>query len=391
MFAIAHRLAWQNSATVLLLVLNTVTALTNEASLSFLEKIDGSGDYKITDSGLRYRIIEAGSADGLSPQIENPCAVEYSGRLIDGTVFDQSRNTKTVNLNNILPGFREGIMMMKPGDEFELVLPPTLAFGDKSRGKIEAGSVIIFTVSLKEVYPEPTMVIQVWETIANNPLTTILIVMVLKFLFERAIGYKNIGREITLKSLAGRKHPRVFFDITIGDEDAGRIEFELFEREVPKTVQNFRTLCQRKKGEGYKGSTFHRIIPGFMCQGGDFTSGDGTGGHSIYGPKFDDEFDQGYISHSEPFLLSMANAGPNTNGSQFFVTTSTPLHLDGKHCVFGRVVSGQEIVSRIEACGTSSGKPSKAVIIRSCGEIAPSTKNKGADKSTPKTGSKKKN
>jgi len=199
------------------------------------------------------------------------------------------------------------------------------------------------------------------------------IALALFFLFVCVIGgagcssSKPNGATATITS-------KVYFDIAIGDADAGRIVMGLYGKDLPKTSENFRCLCTGEKGMGelgkplhYKGSTFHRVIPGFMLQGGDFTEGNGTGGESIYGRRFDDEAFT--FKHDAAGLLSMANSGRNTNGSQFFITTVATENLDGKHVVFGRVLEGMDIVKKIERLGSSSGATSAYVSIRDCGEL----------------------
>ncbi|XP_048420398.1 peptidyl-prolyl cis-trans isomerase 1-like [Pyrus x bretschneideri] len=204
--------------------------------------------------------------------------------------------------------------------------------------------------------------------------------VVLDMTFECPPGGR-IGMELfadttpcTAQTLA-MANPKVFFDMKIGGRRAGRIVMELYADTTPRTAENFRALCTGEKGIGrsgkplhYKGSAFHCVIPGFMCQGGDFTAGNGTGGESIYGARFADEnFNK---KHTGPGILSMANAGPGTNGSQFFICTAKTEWLDGKHVVFGQVVEGLDVVKKIEKVGSGQGSTSKPVVIADCGQLS---------------------
>uniref|UniRef100_A0A646QFW4 Peptidyl-prolyl cis-trans isomerase n=1 Tax=Hemiscolopendra marginata TaxID=943146 RepID=A0A646QFW4_9MYRI len=161
--------------------------------------------------------------------------------------------------------------------------------------------------------------------------------------------------------------PRCYFDLAADNEPLGRMIFELRSDVVPKTAENFRALCTGEKGFGFKNSIFHRVIPNFMCQGGDFTNHNGTGGKSIYGAKFEDE--NFILKHTGPGILSMANAGPNTNGSQFFICTIKTNWLDGKHVVFGSIVEGMDVVKKVESYGSQNGKTTKKITVIDCGQL----------------------
>eukprot|EP00937_MAST-01D_sp_MAST-1D-sp2_P007013 g7013.t1 len=389
-----------------------------------------------TASGLQYRVLASGPATGGSPRPDSPCKVHYVGRVLGTSeVFDSSRargSPAEFAPNRVIAGWTEALQLMRPGDRWELHLPPALAYGDRGAGggKIPGAATLVFDVELLS-WREPSW--RDWLTMQTGIFAIGMLWMLANALGLGPAGAGGGGAPVVPLARArqgfGAPPPaalpgkdegkgkgkgkgkggkegsgrgagaaeskqvqpgsRCFFDISIGGAPAGRIEFTLFDGVAPKTTRNFRALCTGEKGVGkagkplhFKGSAFHRIIPGFMLQGGDFTRGNGTGGESIYGEKFADEWEHGMVRHSQPGLLSMANAGTDTNGSQFFVTTAATPHLDGKHVVFGEVAgdAGMEVVRKAEGVGSASGTPSERVVVEDCGVLGASVGAKEAKK-----------
>eukprot|EP00928_Gymnodinium_smaydae_P060981 TRINITY_DN449_c0_g3_i1.p1 TRINITY_DN449_c0_g3~~TRINITY_DN449_c0_g3_i1.p1 ORF type:complete len:373 (-),score=85.14 TRINITY_DN449_c0_g3_i1:153-1271(-) len=328
-------------------------------------------------SGLQYKVLkEQPDKTKPSPKASTPCKCHYRGRLVDGTEFDSSYKRgkpTTFAPNQVIAGWTEAMQLMKEGEKWELYVPASLGYGARGTpgGPIPGGAALIFEMEIVEVGAKDEGGIPWWLA------ALAILGVVMYFLYQTFGGpAANLGPTVALADASSPSNPRVFFDMEIGGAPAGRIEFELFANVAPRTADNFRALATGEKGVGasgkplhYKGSKFHRIIPNFMCQGGDITKGNGMGGESIYGSTFADEFEHGLVKHTEPYLLSMANRGKDTNGSQFFITVAKTSHLDGRHVVFGRVVSGQDVVKKMEAVGSGGGAPSQSVVIADSGEL----------------------
>eukprot|EP00933_Yihiella_yeosuensis_P032499 TRINITY_DN2609_c0_g1_i1.p1 TRINITY_DN2609_c0_g1~~TRINITY_DN2609_c0_g1_i1.p1 ORF type:complete len:405 (+),score=88.39 TRINITY_DN2609_c0_g1_i1:61-1215(+) len=347
----------------------------------FLEENAKKTGIQVTASGLQYQVLQSGPKDGPHPNVSSPCVCHYRGSLLSGVEFDSSykRNSPaTFKPSGVVPGWTEALQLMRPGDKWKLWLPPSLGYGSRGAGSsIPPNAVLEFELELLEVKPEPDWGEWIVDSLKTNPMLVFMGLYLIFQVYSATSGGKVSQAQLKIEDAAGLpENKQVFFSIKIGDEEPARVELELFSKSCPKTAENFRALCTGEKGKGnsgkdlaFKGSKFHRIIPGFMCQGGDFTRGNGTGGESIYGSKFADEWTNGYIAHTKPGLLSMANAGKDTNGSQFFITLAATGHLDGKHVVFGQVVDGMDVVKKMAAVGSGSGTPSKSVTIVDCGEV----------------------
>ena len=325
----------------------------------------------------RHRAFSAAAASGGDKEVVKGDRVEihYVGTLeSDGTQFDSSRERGTplpftVGQGQMIKGFDDGVLGMKIGEMKTLVLPPSMAYGDVSpenvlrvpkKDVVDAIGAEECVIGAKLMVGQgmPATITEITEEEialdANHPLAG----QTLKFEVELM--------DLQRTEVKHNDKFKCFFEIDLDGEPSGRIVMELRGDVAPKTCENFRALCTGEAGFGYEGSPFHRVIPGFMCQGGDFTNQNGTGGKSIFGNKFEDE--NFVLKHEGAGTLSMANAGPNTNGSQFFLCTGETQWLDGKHVVFGKVVEGMDVVAAIEAVGSQSGKTSKKVTVRASGE-----------------------
>jgi len=341
---------------------------------SLLAKYKARDDVITAAKGVHYRVITAGPADGKVANELTPLSFRFTAHVLgdDDEPFGSTGSARRIPHKRPhefkVAGLATALKLMRAGDEWEIVLAADVAFGKDGNNAVPQDMAVKFDFTVLEVLPEVTWLDIIWKFCIDYPVYIVVVSLALKYVLDKYFGIVHSNRlKLTADLLHSDSNPRVYLDIAIDNKPAGRIVLQLAPRSFPKTAENFRSLCCKPKRQGYKGSKFHRIIPKFMCQGGDFTKGDGTGGRSIYGEAFKDEFDKAYLTHDRPYLLSMANAGPDTNGSQFFITTAAALHLDEKHVAFGFVVEGKEVVDKMEACeGTP---PSNSVVITDCGEL----------------------
>eukprot|EP00441_Pelagodinium_beii_P028082 CAMPEP_0197663750 /NCGR_PEP_ID=MMETSP1338-20131121/58217_1 /TAXON_ID=43686 ORGANISM="Pelagodinium beii, Strain RCC1491" /NCGR_SAMPLE_ID=MMETSP1338 /ASSEMBLY_ACC=CAM_ASM_000754 /LENGTH=375 /DNA_ID=CAMNT_0043242241 /DNA_START=105 /DNA_END=1232 /DNA_ORIENTATION=- len=346
-------------------------------------------------SGLQYEILESAPKFNEPCKLIDRCMANFTMSLLDGSewkvVESSEKLRKPVALvpDKSNPGLKEALLKMKEGDRWKIWLPSEIAYGQKgfnsSHARVAPGAAVFYEIELLEIKIELTTLMWWKEFLMNNQLLLVFavyffwkIVPQLKELFwdEEAEFIDGVEWLPTRKAAGLKKNATVFLDVEMGEEK-GRIELELFTEKYPKTAENFRALCTGEKGDGksgkplcYKGTSLHRVITDFMAQGGDVTNNDGSGGESIYGEKFDDEWENGFIKLDEAGILAMANSGKNTNMSQFFITVVPCNHLNKKNVGFGKVIAGMDFFEKIVAeVGSSTGKTSKKVVIVDCGEV----------------------
>eukprot|EP00929_Paragymnodinium_shiwhaense_P074370 TRINITY_DN38055_c0_g1_i1.p1 TRINITY_DN38055_c0_g1~~TRINITY_DN38055_c0_g1_i1.p1 ORF type:complete len:392 (+),score=61.74 TRINITY_DN38055_c0_g1_i1:131-1306(+) len=354
---------------------------TRPRDVNFLEgyKLKATG-IRTTASGLQYRVCRGPeSDDSPRPSPDTLCRVHYRGLMTDGKEFDSTYRRRLPALlkpNELPSGWGEAMTLMQEGEKWEIIIPAHLGYGRNGAGPVPPGAVLILELELLEVDAEEKEDTLDFKFPAAFGIIMLGLLLALYLHFSRAAPGPR-GRHLSVAEVSSVTNPRVFFDIEAGGKPLGRIEFELFAQTTPRTAENFRALATGELGISketgtrlhFKGSPFHRIIPGYLLQGGDIHRGDGHGGESIFGRYFEDEWKHAVVIHDAPGLLSMANKGKNTNGSQFVITLTPAPWLNDQHVVFGKVLHGWEVLRAMEAFGGPDGQVREAIIVADCGEL----------------------
>jgi peptidylprolyl isomerase len=384
---------------VFFLIAGVAASTPAERGRLFLEENKKDPAVTTLPSGLQYKVIEAAHPHAKSPHLQSKVIVHYNGSHISGRMFEstawpkendpRTNQPKLVYLDDktVIQGLRDALLLMKEGDIWNVTLPAELAFGERGSQsrRVSPGVAVNYQIELVAVHEKAQFEFYGIDFGARD--THMLLTTMIFYCYMLYHTFGNpFSNAYDLEDAKSEEHPCIFLEVQIGDEEPGRIEVELFRKLCPKAVENFRALCTGEKGQGkagkplhFKGSKFHRVLPGSLIQAGDITKGDGTGGESIYGPTFKDEWG-GWLRHKEKYLVSMANSGKNTNNSQFFITTASLPSFDGKNVVVGQVFKGEDVVAAVEAVGSADGTTSKPVTIVNCGMYLRPKKPKDADK-----------
>jgi len=382
---------------------------TPEEGMNWLKANVMQEGWTYTRTGLQYKVVDSGPTTGYPPDEDTLVVCDFVGTLTDGTEVETTRGKgpATLKPSQVMTGLREAMLMMRAGDKWELALPSEMAFGKDSHDKVPAGSVLLFTLELLEVHTKPSIIATMFDNTMhiyypdwykNGQYASIVLLMLISLYLADIRKKKGIkrGKVVTVEEATDKANPRVYLKIQVGDgtepdglikfTDGVTLEIELFSKIVPRTAENFRALCTGEKGACktdpelalcYRGSSLFRIYTDFLCQAGDITKDNGKGGESIYGPAFDDEWDNGYMLHKpNQYLLTSAagSAGENLNQSQFYFMLS-PNHetyMDGRNVVFGRVVNdkGKAWMDALGKLGDKeTGEPAGEITIVDCGQM----------------------
>lgn len=357
----------------LLLCILIETLSTSIEGLKFLTKKAEEEGIIYHPIGFLYQQLESKKPEGKQVEPTSFVSLHFIVKNIEGETLYDSRavgTPKRMYVQEALKGWAATLPLMKEGDVFELHLPAELGYGEKFAGPLNVippGSALTFEIEVLKVKDKKEIKDHI-ESIIRSPYEVLVGGSILVTIVQWIMSYTE-DDAVPLKKAMKKENPRVYFVMERDGEVIGRIVIQLFQEIVPKTTENFLRLCVNPKEHtlSYVGSKIHRIVPGFVCQGGDIVHHDGSGGESVFGPTFADEWTRGFVRHSKRGILSMVNYGSNTNNSQFFITFGKQRHLDGKNVVFGIVDEGFDVLNEIEKCGTREGDPSVEIFVKQSG------------------------